>query len=355
MTQPGQSRLFRGQKGVVLLITFIMMTALTVLVFSFVYMTTVRTRASGYDLAAEKAFWLTEAGVQDVIYRLKTSATYRTTPTTVNANLGGGSYTVTVVKNGSTYTLTSTGTAGILNRRITQTVSGTGGNAPQIFSHAMHSFGNVDAKNVTNGTINGDTAAEGTVDTGPMTVHGTNISGAPQLGPYPVDYASYKAIANYVYTSDLKFASNTTYGSPSAKKIWYTTKDISFGTNVTIYGTIIAEGGISTKNSDNITISPAVGYPAVISGNTFEVKNSSNVTISGLIYSQSDISIWNATNITINGTMVASTDIVIKNDTNITITYDAGIMNSPPPFFTSYEMTGGVTPNKDWTETYIAS
>lgn len=91
----------RTQKGAILLLTFIIMVTLIGVTVAFLYMLSVRTKASGYDLASSKALWLAEAGLQKAMWNLKTPVAqggqgknWTTTGTT--ENLGSGSYTMVV-------------------------------------------------------------------------------------------------------------------------------------------------------------------------------------------------------------------------------------------------------------------
>ncbi|MFA5117253.1 MAG: discoidin domain-containing protein [Candidatus Omnitrophota bacterium] len=90
-----------NRKGMVLILTFIIMITLTVITASFLYMTSVQTRGAGYGIAGSKALWLAEAGVQKAIWNLMTPLAsggkgedWITSSTT--ENLGAGSYTLKV-------------------------------------------------------------------------------------------------------------------------------------------------------------------------------------------------------------------------------------------------------------------
>lgn len=100
------------ERGAVLLLTFIVMIALVTITAGFLYMLSARARSVAYAKNSEKAFWLAEAGLQQVMYRLKNDSVFSDNPTTVTGNLGDGSYSVTVSMDESTYTITSTGTTG---------------------------------------------------------------------------------------------------------------------------------------------------------------------------------------------------------------------------------------------------
>lgn len=91
----------KNKKGMVLVLAFIIMTALTAITVTFLYVNSVQTKAGGYDIASSKAFWLAEAGLQKAIWNLKTPVgsggqgeNWVTAGTT--ENLGDGNYTMVV-------------------------------------------------------------------------------------------------------------------------------------------------------------------------------------------------------------------------------------------------------------------
>jgi len=56
----------------ILILTFVIMITLIAIVTGFLYMTSIQTRAAGYDISDSKALWLAEAGIQKAIWNLKT-------------------------------------------------------------------------------------------------------------------------------------------------------------------------------------------------------------------------------------------------------------------------------------------
>lgn len=93
----------KGQKGSVLILTCIIVTSLIVVAESFLYMTTIKTRVSGYNVTDLKALWLAEAGIQKAIWNLMTpidqggqGEDWTTTGTT--ETIGSGSYTMVVAR-----------------------------------------------------------------------------------------------------------------------------------------------------------------------------------------------------------------------------------------------------------------
>jgi hypothetical protein len=70
----------RNERGATLLFTFIVMITLIAIVGAFLYMTYIRTKSTGYDVASSTAFWAAEAGLQYGTSALKAdrSAAYQT-------------------------------------------------------------------------------------------------------------------------------------------------------------------------------------------------------------------------------------------------------------------------------------
>ena len=121
------------KKGAVLLLTFVIVITLTLVTGAFLYMVSVGTKSTSVNSARGKAFWLAEAGVQDVIYRLNNDAGYRANPVDLNELLGSGNYAVTVAKQANKYAVVSIGTSGIVSRMVTASMTvGTKGSSVTI-------------------------------------------------------------------------------------------------------------------------------------------------------------------------------------------------------------------------------
>ena len=119
--------MIKNNKGIVLILTFLIMITLIVTVVVFLFMVSTEMRNAGYELSDSQALWIAEGGIQQFIYQVKSNATYRNNPTGLGpTNLGAGSYSVTVTKNGSLYNITSVGTVGKSKRKITSVVQQTG-------------------------------------------------------------------------------------------------------------------------------------------------------------------------------------------------------------------------------------
>ena len=346
----------KNKEGIALILTFIVMVTVTAIAAAFLYMVSVQTKAGGYDIASHQALWVAEAGLQQVMVQLKNDPNFRSDPSSqspVTGNVGEGNYSVTVSKNNSIYTLTSTGTVGISKRQISETVA--------VTSSALRAAIHSDAASVdfsgSSGTVNGNVEAKVHVSNyGSMTINGTITEGIQQINP-ALDFNIYKTIAqsqSHYSTSTLNF-SNGTYSG-----VYYTTKNITLGNNVVINGSLFAEGKIDFANKANaITISPTNNYPALAtktSISTSATGGPSSIglqrsTLNGLIYADNNITLdYLKNNVIINGTLLADNNITIKNGSNFTINYTADIFSPIPPglIFSGGEVT--VIPQKDWNE-----
>lgn len=351
--------LLKEKKGIVLLMTFVFMITLTIIVSAFLYMTSVQLRTTEYEVSSSKALWLAEAGIQQVLYNLKTYSAYRNAPTTVNGNLGAGSYSTSVpsvVKAPpiTTYTLVSTGTVKTLNRKITQTVvvNETGGGSypgglPDAFNYTGYIRINANLSNTTNGVINGDFKVDQNVSgEGAWTINGALIQNSSLTIP-TVDFAGYKGIANNVVNGNFTFQAGHTYTGT-----YYVTGVATIEDSVTINGGLVSEGTVNMRGADGVKLNPSDGMPAIITQGNIDMANSANskVTGKGVVYAQQGLNLQQASNVTISGTLIIDQNLNIKNADKITLSYDAGIKANPPPFFSGYTPGISVTPNKDWHE-----
>ena len=322
----------RREEGVVLILRFIVMTTLTAVVAAFLSMTSIQTKGSGYDIASHKALWLAEAGLQQVIYQLKNDANYRSNPTTVNGNLGSGSYSVSVSVNGSTYTPTSLGTVSVLNRKVIQSVVVT--TIPEAFGYVIYADDNYRTSGATN-----------------LIVTGSVVSGAQAENFPTVDYTYYYNNAPPAQ----RITGNKTFSAGTYSGIWYITGNVTIQDSVTINGTIVTEDKISSTNKENVTINPTSPNPALIANNDITFKGSENIIINGLIYAgadgSGDFNLKDTKTVNINGTIVAGSDVDLRDSEDVTITYSSSIVTNPPPGFSGGGGSGAtVAPQKDWNE-----
>ena len=348
------SKYLLKRKASILIITFVIMITLISLTIGFLFMIIAQTRASGHDLASSQAFWLAEAGIQDVIQQLKNDSDYRDSPTTVAADLGQGSYSVTVSKNDTTYTLNSTGTVDSISRKIIESIVA----STAVIERGIHADAAHLKFDSSSGTIIGNVSCFTSVmNEEGMTITGTITEGQDQPKIFPVlDISQYYTIADAAGQVDIrKTFANATYAG-----VWYITQQATIGDNAVINGTIICEGNIDFEGKANyVTINPSNNYPALYSGGTISSTDTGspskrvglqNSTINGLVMATSNI-IFNYMDNgnTFTGTLLAVNNIEIKNSSDFIIAYDSDIW-SPMPLGFSFASTAGITEQGDWDE-----
>jgi len=313
-----------------------------------------------------QAFYVAEAGLQDVYYQLKTDEDFRDSPTTVTETIGNGTYSVTVTKDDDTYTLTSTGTVGsVVTRKITETVTTASG----VLMRTIHADGNSVKFDGSSGTIDGNVSCFGSVLPDPLPA-GLTVTGdvtdsdddQPKVNP-SITMSTYQTLAAALgqsSTSNLTFSSGNTYTG-----IWYTTKNATIQSNVTINGTVVAKKKIEFKtgknNSTNVTINPKAydatqNYPALVSGTdiTSKVKSGTglaNSTINGLVLADKNITFDNMTGTTFTGTIIAGKKLSLQNGT-LNIIYNEDIFTPPILGFTYTAGDAAVEKQNDWEETF---
>jgi len=336
----------RREKGVVLILTFIIMTTLTAIVVAFLSLTSIQTKGSGYNIADSQALWLAEAGIQKAFYTLKNDASYQNSPTTISGTLGGGTYSVSCVKNANTYTFTSTGTVSSLNRKITQSV--VVGSTPEAFEYSFHGAHDIDFGN-SSGTVNGaDISAIHNINHENKMHFGSGvdlIEGSTVATP-TVNLSTYAALATKTVSGNKTFTAGTYTG------IWYVTGKVTINDGVIFNGTIVAGDTIATQDNAKITLNPTASYPALITqtGKNITLKINES-TITGLIYCGNDFTIDGKDKvIAINGSLIAGHDMNLSNLDNTTITYNSNLFSNPPPGFSANGGTVTISVQKDWNE-----
>lgn len=336
-----------NEKGAILGIVLVFILALTVFGYGLMRLCELNAIEAARTSMSNQAFWIAEAGLARVIAKLadETSSTYRDNPTTVTdtESFSDGEYTVDVEKNTVHYTVTSTGTVGTIDRTIQRDIIVA--LAPDGFRYTAYSPNDIKLNNADNGFIEGDIAAGGEVDgeegwtTDGMAYNGVNIF-FPTCnfdGPSP----SYKSLAlshvdGHVESGDFTFQSGQTYSG-----IYYIEVNAIIQSNVTINGSIIADGTVDMGDADGATINPAAydpdaGWPAIAAKGDINVKDKSGamLTVVGLVYTEGKFHMLNATNCTFNGTILAEDGMLhINNTENVSLIYNIDILENPPPYF----------------------
>ena len=333
-------------RGFVLLLTMVLMLTLTAGVGGLIVSLTTDIRNVSFQARGAKAFWLSEAGLADTIRQLKNDPDFRMSPSSVDGNLGDGTYTVSVSKSGSTYTLTSTGTVEAQSRRLTESLAVTEGTLPA-FDYVQHSGDDIDFKDSLDTVITGDISAIGQVKNhGDVIINGTVTENSSVTTP-TVDLNGYQAEAAYTVNGNKTFEEGQTYSG-----IWYVNGKATIQDNVTVNGTIVATGDIKLEKAENVTINPASPYPALVSNGKIKAKQLERSTINGLIFALDAIEMNQAEDNTIDGALVSGGDIEMKQNENVTVTYNSNIKAKPPPHF-SGGGTVTVTAQKDWDEVAV--
>jgi hypothetical protein len=370
----------RNEKGAVLLFTLIVMIVLISVVGAYLGFVQSSTRSTGAQIEDSQAIYLADAGLQYAIHRL-TDSDYRdnvsrdvNNTTTGSANLGEGSYTFEIYRGAleaadeDTFYITSTGTLGGLGRQITQTALETSA----VLERAIHADGAHLKLNYSSGTINGNVSCFVSVQPDPLP-GGLTITGT--VTDQDDDQAKVNPLVNlgvgttYYNLADAlgqRVAGNKTFnsnGSPYTG-IWYMGGWVRIESNVTINGSIIAEGSITFENSaDNVVINPMAyeptqNYPALVSGSDISstgVGNPKiglqNSTINGLVMAEQNITFDYLLNTTFNGTILAGQNVDMQYGSGFIVNFNEDIFTPMPPGFT-YTAGGETTliPQKDWDE-----
>ncbi len=292
-----------SQRGAALLFTLVVLISLTVLVTAFVLLVSTRILGSGGSWTAAQAVWVAEGGLQQVYYRLYTDTSFRNSPTSpLTGTLGEGTYSVTVIKSGNSYTLASTGTVSSFSRKIQRSVTAYGG-YPYAFDYAI--FGNTNGSELeirNNVIISGDLYYDGDVEvkvdaavndglvyadavTGAGTY--TAASGAPSPVPaYPsFSTASYD---DAISTADSTATSNWTLSGSSTAAlsgtVYYKAVTIEDSASITGTGTIVATKDVIIRNSANI--GPNI---TIITKQDLTVRHDAIVQSGGVLYGRNSV------------------------------------------------------------------
>lgn len=195
-----------------------------------------------------------------------------------------------------------------------------------VYYFAIHGNSNVSLVN-TNGTINGDINAGGTVDPDIMTINGDIYEYSPIPIPL-VDFAAYLNIADHVVNGNKKFDTGSYSG------IWFVTGNVNMKGSVSFNnGTLIALGNIDFGNVGSASFSPSGAYPALVAGGNINANNASSASINGVAFSNGNIVINSAGSISVYGSLIADGNVEIKNSGSVTVTYDSSLPENPPPYF----------------------
>ena len=333
----------QNNKGVALIVTFMLMVSLIIIVAAYLFLVTVGIRTANAQVQSVQSLYLSEAGLNKAIWYLlntapdgSTDGSWRTAsyPTDAGSggtdskqeSLGSGTYTLWVETLGSNVLVTSKGESNGLERIVQQEVTISTG-VPEAFSYVSHSGTNTTFKNTKNTTVTGNLSVGNKFTNGKsVDINGTTTIKSTVAMPI-VDIGAYAVIADNVVTGNKTFKKNTTFNG-----IWYVTGKVTIQDGVTINGSIIAIKDIKLENSEDITISSSRAYPALVSNGSIKGQALEDSSISGLIFAKKSIIFNDSDENEFDGTMIAK-DITIQNSEDIDIAYDSSIYSNPPPYF----------------------
>jgi hypothetical protein len=386
----------KNSKGNIL-ITFIMITALTIMVFVFISLMIVRLKDSDIRSDEAKAFYIADAGIEKAVWYLLTPTasggkgiTWRTNGTSESYS-GGTIYLYVKELVTGEVTIISTGDVSGTRKTIKQVM--VAGGLPSAFSYGIYSYTPLLLEN--NTTVNGDVYVNGNVTlTGTSKVlsgeiyhpSGTSINGGAQstytdggAGTNPptnptfdksyytalISTAASSGISDVYYNSAQTVNLNgatmyikgglscnaaitfvgpgtiVTSGSMTFNQAITITNTVSFisSGSVSINGDFTANTGTVIYSDSGITIngSPRINVGTIISDADISVP--SDMTFNGLLYATGTVRLQNNCKITgavVSGAVTGNTDLV----GNVVITYDATkFATTLPPGFASTTMS----------------
>jgi len=305
---------FSNKKGVILLLTFIIMTTLIAITTGFLYMVSIRTRSSGFDLTSAKALWIAEGGIQQIKYNLENGITYPTA-TTVTTNLGDGNYSVLVTPGVSNiYTLISKGTVDVVSREVTQSIIVNRTGFPDAFDYAV--FGNTSTHTLKiekDTDISGDLYCDGDVEvkdeessvTGLVYADSVTGDGTYTEAPGPPDpvptYPTFNtttydnAIADAGSPSDATFdgSEDLDLSAFSGSTAYYNKLTVKGSATITGPGTIVTTGDVKLEGSANVSQNVTI-----ISKEKIEVKDDAIVQSGAVLYGIDEVKLKDNANVT---------------------------------------------------------
>jgi len=301
----------------ILMFTFGILITLTVLVAAFLFSVSTQILGSGGSLTAAEALWVAEGGLQQVYYQLYSDAGFRNSPTSpVTGSIGTGTYSVTVSKAGTTYTLASTGTISSFNRRITRTVVAAPNWADAFNYAAFGGSGTTDVRLRNQVQVTGDfySNADVVVDvnadiTGGL-VYADSVTGAGTYTaaggpPNPVpstpsfDTSTYDAaiaIADPL-TADLSLSGSSNLNLAGGT-VYYDDVTLSNSATITGPGTIVAGDTVIIQNTANIGANVTI-----IAKANLTVRDSAVVQSGGVLYSAANVNLRD--NVQVAGSLLA--------------------------------------------------
>jgi len=316
---------FKSEKGASLIIVISIITGLGFLGLVIINLVMSEGRVAVIDAAKNKVFYVAETGMEYAFGMLKDSSSWRATQADIA--VGYGSFIINVDDSTTIVALDDT-----LFVTVVATVPGY---VKTVQAHVIISdngslkfamYAGTTMWLLGNGTVKGDLHANWIAWVSNNYALNGNKTTSPDAVMPTIDWNLYKnaAIAAGQYsTSDIHFKTS----DMPINGVWYTTKKIILdNNNITINGTIVAEGDLDIKKENFKIYATPTNYPAIIVGDDI-VIDKKNAVIEGLVYAADDITIKNSNHI-ISGGMIAKGKIS-HTGSNLTLkvnpTYTSGV------------------------------
>jgi cytoskeletal protein CcmA (bactofilin family) len=343
------------KKGHVLLLTFILLTALSFIVGSFIYLTTGGIKNMASLVSREKAFYLAEAGLQKAIWYLNAppeqggyGISWRTSGS--SESLAGGSYTMKVNQLGSDLIITAEGNY----RNSKRTLQVRYNTYPPSFSYAIFSQQRVQIDDGV--VVGGDLFADANVQvnnnarvTGKVIVTaGHSVSGS---GTYTAQQATppiptLPTLETTFYNGEIaRTAGSTDYSRTGVLNLSGST---IYGRNITVQGRINGPGALVAGQKLTIDSDSSIGDGVkLISDKELNIKSNSTFGQNITLYSNSKIDIdSNASQVGPGLALLSPRQLEIDSNSNLSgIIYAAKIDIGSTSIFRGSIQGGASTPD----------
>lgn len=304
----------RRQGFAILTVTFIMV-IFSILGIAAVSLVTGSSVMMGDEYLSARAFDVAEAGLEYMAGVLKDDTNWQDN-TGVTKTFGPGQFTTTfLAQTATTATIRSDGTVGGITRSMTeQFTAETGFDA---FKHALYTEQDISVGGTASGTVTGDSAARSAIDTGGgVAFNGEVDANDPTVDAPTPNWAYWQGVATNSIVGNYTFNAGTYTG------IYYITGDVTFKSDITINGTIVALGKVTANNTANITIASAAPNPAIVAGDTVTFTGALDTSITGYVFSMESIRFLGNSEISAIGGFAAVGSIDLSGTTSASVTHD---------------------------------
>lgn len=303
---------YHKRNGYALLTVIFIIVSFAVLGISSVALVTGSSQMMTDEYHTQQAFSIADAGLNVVAEQLSADADWSDN-TAFTRTFGPGQMSVSYIAQTTTSaTVRVQGTVEGITRTVQRSFSAGGTNA---FEHSMYTKGDIDVTGSSGGTVDGSVSAGGVIDDdGGVTFNGDTEENADNEVPLP-DWDYWEASADYVSTGNYNFSSGSYSG------VYFIAGNVQINHNVTLEGSIISTGSVTTAGSSNISIVAPSGLPAIVAKGSVTFTGSSNLSIQGWVISLATVTFTGNSDVSTVGGVIAEGDIVATGNTDIDIDY----------------------------------